>query len=70
MLTNDQMNLLSNIFYSPKSGSVKCVVEFGIDKAEESVFYFKDQQELEVFKSGIALAIGWQEITVNGKIWE
>jgi len=70
MLTNDQMSLLSNIFYSPKAGSVKCVVEFGIDKAEEAVFYFKDQQELEVFKAGIALAIGWQEITVNGKIWE
>ena len=70
MLTNDQMNLLSNIFYSPKSGSVKCVVELGIDKAEEAVFYFKNQQELEVFKAGIALAIGWQEITVNGKIWE
>ena len=70
MLTNDQMSLLSNIFYSPKSGSVKCVVEFGIDKAEEAVFYFKDQQELEVFKSGIALAVGYQKMTVNDKSWE
>ena len=70
MLTNDQMSLLSNMFYSPKSGSVKCTVELGIDKAEKAVFYFRDQQELEVFKAGIALAVGWQEVTVNDKIWD
>ena len=70
MLTKDQVSLLSDVFYSPKSGSVKCVVEFGMNKEEKAFFYFRDQQELEVFKSGIALAVGYQKITVNDKSWE
>jgi hypothetical protein len=70
MLTKDQVSLLSDVFYSPKSGSVKCIVEFGMNKEEKAIFYFRDQQELEVFKSGIALAVGYQKMTVNNKSWE
>lgn len=69
MLDPLQLDVVSN-FFSRKSGSIKCVVKLGVNSKKKHSFWFATQQELEVFKTGIALAVGFQEVTVDGKLWD